>query len=311
LEAADVMPKCAECGREALRDEMFGPADELRCARCADRYRQVFVAPRRPVATTPRPVVTLTVCGLAIAATVANAKPEPFIGLLLPGPKIWEGELWRLLTCVFPHVNFIHLAFDVYVTWRFGSVIESWLGSIRFAGLFLLLALGSSAAEFLSSGVGGVGLSGVAYGLFGLLFALRHDKEFAALEMRPQVIQWLVAWFFLCIVLTYTNIMAVGNVAHGAGAVLGWLVGRALLLRQRVWAMGGIVVLVLALCGTTLYMPWNGRYALFRGNQALTRRNYGSALYWYRGAERTFPDNRDLRDTIISLQRKVDETTPQ
>jgi membrane associated rhomboid family serine protease len=303
------MPKCVECGREALRDEMFGPADELRCARCADRYRQIFVAPGYSQVKPRRPVVTLSICALAIAATVAKSMHEPFMQLLILNPvKIWEGELWRLLSAVFPHVNILHLAFNVYWTWRFGTVVETWMGSRRFAGFFVLVAVGSMAVEFLATASNAIGLSGVGYALFGLLFALRHDKEFAAVEMRPGVVQTFVIWFFLCIFLTYTHIMPVANVAHGAGAVLGWLVGQAVLLRQRVWAVSGIVLLVLALCGATLYMPWNGSYAWFRGAQAYNRGELVNALYWFQQAERAFPNNAQVRAIIADVKREIDKT---
>ena len=66
---------------------------------------------------------------------------------------------------------------------------------------------------------GGVGLSGVVYGLFGLLWVLsRRDSRFRD-AMDRQTVQLMVAWFFLCIVLTITGAWKVANVAHGAGCV--------------------------------------------------------------------------------------------
>ena len=76
--------------------------------------------------------------------------------------------------------------------------------------------------------IGGVGLSGVGYGLFGMLWVLsRNDKRFQGAIDR-QTITLFVCWFFLCCVLTYTNVWAVGNVAHLAGAALGALLGAAI-----------------------------------------------------------------------------------
>jgi membrane associated rhomboid family serine protease len=292
-----------ECGCEAERDEMFGAADDLRCSRCADRYRQIFQGPRRPAPAVRQPVVTLTVCGLAFVASVAYFQREPFTELLLISPDmIWDGELWRLLTSVFPHANWLHLLFNVYWLWRFGSVVEAWLGPFLYAGLLLLLAAGSSAADFLATLASAVGLSGVGYGLFGLLFALRHDKDFAAAEMQPRIVQLFIAWFFVCILFTYTDTMPVANVAHGAGAVLGWLTGRAILAGRRVWFLAAISFVSVGLFLATLYMPWNGYYAWHRGYLALKHGDQTAALYWYEKAANAHPENRDLRQLVNALK---------
>ena len=41
---------------------------------------------------------------------------------------IRRGEVWRLITDVLPHVNFIHLLFNVLWLWTFGTLIEEKLG---------------------------------------------------------------------------------------------------------------------------------------------------------------------------------------
>ena len=82
-------------------------------------------------------------------------------------------------------------------------------------GIVLLFAAGSSAADYAVS-FGGIGLSGVIYGLFGLLWVLsRYNPDRGAVDPNTDVV--FTAWFFLCIVLTYTGSMNVANVAHGAG----------------------------------------------------------------------------------------------
>jgi membrane associated rhomboid family serine protease len=136
----------------------------------------------------------------------------------------WHGEPWRLIMGILPHVNLIHLAFDVYWTWVFGTIIEEAMGSLFIALLILIIGVGSSAAEFAVS-TGGVGLSGVGYGLFGFLWVLsRRNQRFAGVVDR-QTVQLFVVWFFLCIFTTAIGILPVGNVAHGFGAVMGIVIG--------------------------------------------------------------------------------------
>src|SRR5436309_2497422 len=82
----------------------------------------------------------------------------------------------------------------------------------------------SGALEFGFSD-GGVGLSGVGYGLFGLLWILsKRDHRFAdAVDART--IQTFIIWFFVCIATTIMHVMQVANIAHGGGAALGILTG--------------------------------------------------------------------------------------
>jgi GlpG protein len=158
-----------------------------------------------------------------------------------------RGQVWRLVTSALPHGGFLHLAFNLYWLWVFGTALEEAFGPLRTAAVFLLLAAGSQAAEFAFLH-GGVGLSGVGYGLFGLLWVLAHNDERFWDVVDSQTALVFVAWFFVCILLTVTQVMPVGNVAHGVGAVLGYLLGCAVVAdgRQRL-AYAGLTTGAVAL----------------------------------------------------------------
>jgi hypothetical protein len=107
-----------------------------------------------------------------------------------------------------------------------------------------------------------------------------------------------VAWFFLCIFLTYTKILPVANVAHGAGAVIGWLFGRAVLARRQVVATTAVSLLCIALALLTLYMPWDWRYLWHQGNKAFDAHDYAQALSLYERANRLHPGDDGLEHNI-------------
>jgi len=192
---------------------------------------------------------------LAIAVTIAwwskvNISP------LFETAMVRRGELWRLITAIFPHTNLLHLAFNIYWLWVFGTLVEQVYGHFRTAALIALFALGSGSLEFAFS-VGGVGLSGVGYGLFGLLWILcRNDDRFRD-AVDQKTVELFVVWFFFCMVTTAMHIFPVGNVAHGAGAVLGVLTGAAIVnpLRRTLTAVGIATILLFGLWGSTLGRP--------------------------------------------------------
>lgn len=255
------------------------------------------------------PVVTGTAL-LAIAVTLAWWSKVD-ISPLFESAMIRRGELWRLVTSIFPHVGFLHLAFNLYWLWIFGTLLEDTLGHFKTAILILFFAFGSGAWGF-ALGSGGVGLSGVGYGLFGLLWMLsRYDERFKE-AIDAKTVQLFVGWFFLCVIATYTGIMPVGNVAHGAGAVLGILTGLAITRvdSRALFAAGLGAVLVIGLWGATLGRPrinlsQSGGYEEAKwGYDALMAHQNDQAVRWFRDAVTYQPKMPDFwYDLAFAYQR--------
>lgn len=262
---------------------MFGVADDLRCPNCAQKRRNKYVGPRVARERTTAPV-TIAVIVLATAATaIPKLLYPPLAKYLVATPEsIWAGHVWLYMTTTLVHANLLHWFFNLYMLWRFGVGTEIWMGPLRYAGYLILLAFGSMALQFLAAPQNpAVGLSGVVYGLFGTLYALRRRKAFAAEIMQPQLIQALVFWFFLCIVLTQMGTMMVANVAHGGGAVLGWLIGEAILRRERILLIAGVIVLTAALVFSTLWMPWDGTFCLYMARTSSRQGDDQAANDWF------------------------------
>jgi membrane associated rhomboid family serine protease len=262
----------------------------------------------------PRYPVIAGTAVLAIGVTLAWwAKVD--VSALFESAEIRRGQLWRLVTSIFPHLDILHLAFNVYWLWIFGTRVEQVFGHLRTAGLLLLFAVGSGSIDFAFS-QGGVGLSGVGYGLFGLLWILsRRDERFrSAIDQRTTTL--FVGWFFFCIFATVTHIWPVANVAHGAGAVLGVLVGIAITGSGRQFAVGGIAaIFLLGLWGSTLGRPYvnlSGRAGYEEGQwgyAALQTNHNQEAVRWFRDATRRQPRIPEMwYDLGIAYQRMGEQT---
>jgi membrane associated rhomboid family serine protease len=153
-------------------------------------------------------------------------------------------------------VTSLHLAFNIYWLWILGTIVERVYGHLRTAALIALFALGSSSLEFAFS-VGGIGLSGVGYGLFALLWVLsRHDERFRG-AVNQKIVRLFIGWFFFCILLTAMHIFPVGNIAHGTGAVLGFLTATATVMPhlRRLITIGIAAVLLFGVWASTLGRP--------------------------------------------------------
>ncbi len=87
----------------------------------------------------------------------------------------WTSRPWTLLTCAFLHGGPMHLIGNMVFLFIFGRSVNSWLGTLRFSLLYVLLAIISSLGHILfgygNSG-GLVGASGALSGVMGLALAL-------------------------------------------------------------------------------------------------------------------------------------------
>ncbi len=154
-----------------------------------------------------------------------------FWGIL---PFLWAGELWRPFTTCLMHGGLIHAAFNLYWLMLFGITLELRIGSYRMLGLMVLLGYVSMMPEYCIGSyhrdqpIMIVGLSGIVYGLFGIFWMGRRWRPEMHDVCDRQTSQLLLGWFFLCILLTYANVLPVANIAHGAGFVFGILYAGAL-----------------------------------------------------------------------------------
>jgi membrane associated rhomboid family serine protease len=81
------------------------------------------------------------------------------------------GEWWRLITAGFLHFGIIHIAFNMYLLYMLGQMLEPAIGRVRFLLVYLAGLLGGSAGSLIIDGnaLAG-GASGAVFGLMGLAF---------------------------------------------------------------------------------------------------------------------------------------------
>lgn len=287
------MPTCVECGAEAAREDMYGAGVDLRCARCALRRRQAYAPPASRTLRVDGALTKILIVVVVVAflwdSSAKRAQIPPAREYLAAAPGlVWDGEIWRLATSVLIHGGILHLVFNCYWLWRFGPSIEAWMGRPLYLAFCTLLATTSVASEIVVSLAMPIGLSGVVYGMFGILFAMRRQKDFAAALMDGPTVQLMIGWFFLCIVLTYAKIMPVANVAHAAGAILGYGIGWAVIQKRRWPALLAIVFAGVVVSASAVYMPWDYRYCRFRAEQAFARNDNQDAIDWFRRSQQAW-----------------------
>jgi rhomboid protease GluP len=166
------------------------------------------------------------------------------LGALIPA-LVAEGEAWRLVTSVFLHSGFAHLAMNMISLYFLGSFAEVQFGRWRFLALYVLSGIaGGLALLYLGSYTApAVGASGAIFGLLGGVFGYAIRQGTFSLQ-NPVISQLL---FLTAInLLLGATIPNVSNTAHIGGLLgglaYGWLFAPTVYSQKKLVATTPVVV---------------------------------------------------------------------
>ena len=143
------------------------------------------------------------------------------------GELVAEGQVWRLLSCVFLHAGPIHLGLNMLALFGLGRLCEAVYGPRRFLSLFLISGLlGSLLSQWGGTDLS-VGASGAVFGLMGagVVFGLRSRRELPG-PLRSVFGRGLVPWVVLNLFIGL-SVPRIDNLGH-LGGMLGGAVCAAL-----------------------------------------------------------------------------------
>lgn len=134
---------------------------------------------------------------------------------------ISAGQYWRLFTCIFIHIGFTHLFFNLYSLFVLGKFTETILGHGRLLIIFLLSGLSGSILSYLLSPNISAGASGAIFGLLGAFVAYGwKNKYFWKSGLITNLLVVLGINIFLGLVSP-----GIDNYAHLGGLFIGVILG--------------------------------------------------------------------------------------
>jgi membrane associated rhomboid family serine protease len=109
------------------------------------------------------------------------------------------GQDWyRWISSAFLHFGLLHIGLNMFVLWQFGTQLEPALGRLRFAAVYVVSMLGSSAAiMLLGSGSVHGGASGAIFGLIAAFAVVLLKLKMPAQGLIASAGIWLAAGFFI------------------------------------------------------------------------------------------------------------------
>lgn len=178
--------------------------------------------------------------GFLLIVTIASFMLQAVAGEgFIVSLALWPLQLnflpWQIVTYAFLHGSLMHLVFNMYGLWLFGSEMERLLGRRIFFRLYFASVLSAAAMQLLVGSLTGstmptVGASG---GVFGLLLAYGMcfpNRKLMLLFPPIPMPAWLFVFLYGAIelMLGVTGVqMEVAHFAHIGGMIGGYLVIRS------------------------------------------------------------------------------------
>ena len=178
---------CSNCGRPICPDCMTPTPVGMRCPECAGQTTPVRrVGSGLSYGTAPATYALIAInVAFFIAELVSGGGASAGFGgggkvihdLALDGPKVADGEWWRIITGGFLHAGFLHIAFNMFALYILGTLLEPAIGTPRFLGVYLVsLLAGSFGALIVTPDTLTVGASGAIFGLMSAAFIIARHR---------------------------------------------------------------------------------------------------------------------------------------
>ncbi len=140
---------------------------------------------------------------------------------------------WTLFTNFFVHEDIWHILFNLLFLYWFGNLLEEYIGGRRVAALYILGGLSGglvfllmfNVVPYLHAGVATVSLIGASGAIFAIIVGaatLLPDYTFFLLFLGPVRLKYIAGFYILLSVAELVGTNAGGNLAHLAGALVGF-----------------------------------------------------------------------------------------
>jgi membrane associated rhomboid family serine protease len=229
---------CTRCGRPACPECLIQASVGSQCFECVKADRPPRSARVNAMLGRSEPYVTYALIAVTAIAylviTMHDAGISTFearIGartrwqdqLALFGPAVNDGDYYRLLSHSLVHYGILHIAFNMFILWQVGKLLEPAAGHLRYFLLYIVSVLGGACGALILDPHALTG--GASGGVFGLMAAAtlvltRQGMSFAQTGFGPLLVLNLFLGFFI------SNVSIGG---HIGGLVAGALATEALL----------------------------------------------------------------------------------
>ena len=137
-------------------------------------------------------------------------------------------ELWRYVTYMFIHVDFMHFFFNMLMLWMFGSEVAEWMGTRHFVSMYFFCGIFAALFSFFMCLLGLtnnpiIGASGALMGIFVAYYKFFPERMLLMFFIIPMKIKHAM-WVMIALDIVFANSGdMIAHFAHLGGVVAGFL----------------------------------------------------------------------------------------
>lgn len=179
-------------------------------------------------------MISLIILLVLIAVFLVQMASDPFTLMFIFDPSVAASEPWRFLTSIFLHGGLMHIFFNGYALFIFGSILEQRVSLKDYLIIFFGAGLMGSFLYYLTYLLGiipaipALGASGAIYGILGAVAVLIPNLTiffwFVPMPIRYAAVLWVAIEFLG----TFDVSSGIASAAHLGGLIFGiayaWLI---------------------------------------------------------------------------------------
>ncbi|MBR6943520.1 MAG: rhomboid family intramembrane serine protease [Fibrobacter sp.] len=148
-----------------------------------------------------------------------------YFGAFMPRVPL---ELWRYVTYMFIHVDFMHFFFNMLMLWMFGSEVAEWMGTRHFTSMYFFCGIFAALFSFGMCLLGLtnnpiIGASGALMGIFVAYYKFFPDRMILMFFIIPMRIKHAM-WVMIALDIFFANSGdMIAHFAHLGGVVAGFI----------------------------------------------------------------------------------------
>ena len=173
------------------------------------------------------PVVTYVLLGIIVMIFLIIQTMDQNLVILKYGLQrdlVKMGEVYRLITAAFIHVDITHIIANAYSLFITGRLVESYFGKKKFSIIYFFSALTASLLSICMSESFSIGASGAIFGLLGsLLYFGFHYRVYFGNVLIRQIVPIIILNLGIGFI-----VPGIDNFAHIGGLIGGYLISRGM-----------------------------------------------------------------------------------
>lgn len=137
-------------------------------------------------------------------------------------------EVWRYVSYMFIHFDFMHFFFNMLMLWMFGSEVAEWMGTRHFVSMYFFCGIFAALFSFFMCLLGLtnnpiIGASGALMGVFVAYYKFFPERMLLMFFVIPMKIKHAI-WVMIALDILFANSGdAIAHFAHLGGVVAGFL----------------------------------------------------------------------------------------